>query len=189
MKNKQGLILMVLISMAYMSCVSSKKFEQANAELNQLKTVNSEQSQKIAGYEKELAANTSKIKTLTDESSKLQNDMKVCTEAKETVSKNLNTLKGAIDEQYGSLQQLNDKAKADLLHPDGVGLAVAIPLGECDRGTFGPGCQLVWPGADRLGGVAVGALGFDDDGGGLAHQEQKVCIQALVENHHGGVVH
>ncbi|MBP7239010.1 MAG: flagellar motor protein MotB [Saprospiraceae bacterium] len=166
MKNKQGLILMVLISMASMSCVSSKKFEQANAELNQLKTVNSEQSQKIAGYEKELAANTSKIKTLTDESSKLQNDMKVCTEAKETVSKNLNTLKGAIDEQYGSLQQLNDKAKADLQKFAEAGIDVKFIDGlvrlSMDNGLMftSGGTTVGWEGKQALAVVADVVNGY-----------------------------
>ena len=150
----------MVICIAMLSCVSSKKFEQANAELNQLKTVNSEQSQKIANYEKELAANTSKIKTLTDESSKLQKDMKVCTEAKEAVSKNLNALKGAIEEQHGSLQKLNEKAKADLQKFEAAGIDVNFVDGlvhlSMDNGLMftSGGTTVGWEGKQVLAVVA-----------------------------------
>ena len=56
MKNNQVFILMIAISLSAVSCVSSKKFEQANAELDALKTLNSEQKEIIRFVEKEMAA-------------------------------------------------------------------------------------------------------------------------------------
>ena len=44
-----------------------------------------------------------------------------------------------------------------------AGVAEAVPLGQRDRRALAPALQLVRPGAHRLGGVGVRALGLDDD--------------------------
>jgi chemotaxis protein MotB len=160
MKNNQVLILMVAIALIAASCVSSKKFEQVNTELNQLKTLTAEQEEIINYTEKELATNESKNKTLVEENSKLQKDMKVCTEAKEAVSKNLNALNGAIKEQHGSLQQLNDKAKADLQKFEAAGIDVKFVDGlvhlSMDNGLMfiSGGATVGWEGKQVLAVVA-----------------------------------
>jgi len=160
MKNKQVLILMALISIASMSCVSSKKFEQASTELDALKTLSSEQKEIISFVEKELATSQSKNKTLAEENSKLQKDMKVCADAKEAVSKNLSALKGAIEEQHGSLHQLNDKAKADLQKFADAGIKVNYVDGlvhlSMDNGLMftSGGTTVGWEGKQALAVVA-----------------------------------
>ena len=129
MKNNLVLILLTVACLSAMSCVSSKKFEQVNTELNQLRTLNSEQEEIIKFHENELAASESKNKMLTEENSKLQTDMKGCTQAKAKIQQDLDALNGAIREQHGSLQMLNDKIKADLEKFTDAGIAVEFKDG------------------------------------------------------------
>ena len=81
-----------------------------------------------------------------------------------------------------------DEAESHLLDLDASRIAVAVPLAQCDRRTFVPCRQLVRAGANRLGCIVLDALGLDDDGRGLTHQEQEVRVQSGVQDNHGVVV-
>jgi hypothetical protein len=71
-----------------------------------------------------------------------------------------------------------------------AGVAVGSgQLGQRHRGALVPALELVGAGAHRFGGVGVGALGLDHDGRGLAHQEQEVRVELLVDHDHGVLVH
>ena len=160
MKNYQVIIFLVAISLSALSCVSSKKFEQANAELSQLQSVNTEQSQKIANDENEMVAMKSTNQKLMEESTMLKKEMQACNQAKETATKNLAALKGTIEEQHGSLRQLNDKAKAGLEKFEAAGIDVNMVDGlvhlSMDNGLMftSGGTTVGWEGKQALAVVA-----------------------------------
>ncbi|MBK9105258.1 MAG: flagellar motor protein MotB [Saprospiraceae bacterium] len=166
MKNNVSLILLAGISLSAMSCVSSKKFEQVNTELNQLRTLTSEQEEIISFHEKELAASEAKNKTLAEENSKMKKDMAGCTEAKAVVQQKLEAINGAIKEQYGSLQQLSDKVKVSLEKFDAAGIDVEFVSGLVHLSmdnylmfTSG-GTTVGWEGKQALAAVAEVVNGY-----------------------------
>jgi hypothetical protein len=85
--------------------------------------------------------------------------------------------------------RIRDEAERGLVHLDGGRVAVLGPLGQRHRGALVPALELVGAGAHRFGGVGVGALGLDQDGRGLPHQEQEVRVELLVDHDHGVLVH
>lgn len=160
MKNNLLLIFLAGLSLSAISCVSSKKFEQANAELNQLRTLNSEQEEIIKFHENEIAASEAKNKTLAEENSKMKKDVTACTEAKAVVQQKLEALNGAINEQYGSLEQLNAKVRESLEKFDAAGIDVEfvnglVHLSMDNYLVFTSGGSTVgWEGRQALGAVA-----------------------------------
>ncbi len=160
MKNNQLLIFTVAICIAFASCVSSKKFEQVNTELDQLRTLAGEQEEVIKFVENELASSESKNKTIAEENSKLQKDMKGCTEAKVMVQQNLDALNGAIKEQHGSLKELYTKAEAGLDKFKAAGIDAKFEDGlvhlSMDNGLMfiSGGASVGWEGKQALAVVA-----------------------------------
>jgi len=160
MKNNRLFIFMVAMCITMISCVSSKKFEQVNTELDQLKTLVGEQEEIINYVEAELAANESKNKTLAEENSKLKNEMKGCTEAKVMIQQNLDALNGVIKEQHGSLQAMYTKAEAGLEKFTAAGIDAKFEDGlvhlSMDNGLMfiSGGATVGWEGKQALAVVA-----------------------------------
>ncbi len=161
MKNNLIMFFTMAMGIVMISCVSSKKFEQVNTELDQLKTLTSEQEEIIKFIEKELASNESENKMLAEEKSDLQKKIKVCADAKEAVSKNLNALNGAIKEQHGSLQELYAKADAGLEKFTAAGIDAKFEDGlvhlSMDNGLMfvSGGTSVGWEGKQALAVVAA----------------------------------
>ena len=86
--------------------------------------------------------------------------MQACNQAKETATKNLAALKGSIEEQHGSLLQLNDKVKAGLEKFEAAGIDVNMVDGlvhlSMDNGLMftSGGTTVGWEGKQALAVVA-----------------------------------
>jgi len=89
------------------SCGTSKKLEQTTTELNQLKEVNTQQTQKITAYE-------SDIKKLKEENIAYSKEAEDCRKAKEAIAQRAENLNKALAEQGTSMEQIRDRAAASL---------------------------------------------------------------------------
>ena len=85
------------------SCGTSKKLEQANTELNQLKEVNTQQTQRISTYEGE-------IKKLKEENIVYSKEAAACRQVEEALRAKKQKLDQELAARGTSLKQIEDKA-------------------------------------------------------------------------------
>ena len=89
-------------------------------------------------------------------------------------------------QQRGDLRRrVGNETEGGTANARAARVAVAVPACQRERGALGPVVEPVGAGAHGLGGVGGGALGLDDDGSGLAEQEQQIGLDVLVDEHHG----
>jgi chemotaxis protein MotB len=104
---KQSILVMAVAGLLFASCGTSKKLEQTTNELNQMKEVNTQQSQKITAYE-------SDIKQLKEENIKYSKEAEDCRKAKEAIAQRAENLNKALAEEGTSMQEIQARAATGL---------------------------------------------------------------------------
>jgi len=104
---KQSIFVMAAAGLLFASCGTSKKLEQTTNELNQMKEVNTQQSQKITAYE-------SDIKQLKEENIKYSKEAEDCRKAKEAIAQRAENLNKALAEEGTSMQEIQARAATGL---------------------------------------------------------------------------
>ncbi len=80
---------------------------------------------------------------------------------------------------------IGDEAECRMRDRDMRRVAIAVPFVEGDRRALRPGGELVRPGADRIGGLAGGALFVQDHRRIRAEMEQRLEARPLELEHDG----
>jgi chemotaxis protein MotB len=104
------------------SCVSSKKLDSANA---QIQTLNSQ----VDGLNKQVADNQKLIGELKEENVKYSKEAQDCRIAKEMIAKNLQDMNKALAEQGTSFKKMKQKAQASLEKFEDAGAHVTMKNG------------------------------------------------------------
>jgi chemotaxis protein MotB len=119
---KQSILVMAAAGLLFASCGTSKKLEQTTNELNQMKEVNAQQSQKITAYE-------SDIKQLKEENIKYSKEAEDCRKAKEALAQRADNLNKALAEEGTSMQEIQAKAAMALQRFEAQGATVTYKNG------------------------------------------------------------
>lgn len=119
---KQSILVMAAAGLLFASCGTSKKLEQTTNELNQMKEVNTQQSQKITAYE-------SDIKQLKEENIKYSKEAEDCRKAKEALAQRADNLNKALAEEGTSMQEIQAKAAMALQRFEDQGATVTYKNG------------------------------------------------------------
>ncbi len=119
---KQSILVMAAAGLLFASCGTSKKLEQTTTELNQVKAVNAQQSQKITAYE-------SDIKQLKEENIAYSKEAEDCRKAKEALAQRADNLNKALAEEGTSMQEIQAKAAMALQRFEDQGATVTYKNG------------------------------------------------------------
>lgn len=119
---KQSILVMAAAGLLFASCGTSKKLEQTTNELNQMKEVNTQQSQKITAYE-------SDIKKLKEENIAYSKEAEDCRKAKEALAQRADNLNKALAEEGTSMQEIQAKAAMALQRFEDQGATVTYKNG------------------------------------------------------------
>ncbi|HLO82906.1 MAG TPA: OmpA family protein [Chitinophagaceae bacterium] len=122
MKSTISYFLVVPVLASLFACGTSKKLEQTTNELNQLKDVNSQQSQKITAYEAD-------IKQLKEENIQYSKEAEDCRLAKQALAQRAENLNKALAEEGTSMKQIKQKAAVALQRFEDQGAEVTYKNG------------------------------------------------------------
>jgi chemotaxis protein MotB len=151
---KQSILVLAAAGLLFASCGTSKKLEQTTTELNQMKEVNAQQSQKITAYE-------SDIKQLKEENIKYSKEAEDCRKAKEALAQRADNLNKALAEEGTSMQEIQAKAAMALQRFEDQGATVTyknglIHINFTDDFFFRTGSSTIAPrGREALNTVAM----------------------------------
>ena len=119
---KHSILVMTVAGFLLASCGTSKKLEQTTNELNQCKTSNSQQSQKITAYE-------SDIKQLKEENIQYSKEAEDCRKAKAALKQRMDNLNEALAENGTSMKQIQENAARALQEFEDQGATVTYSQG------------------------------------------------------------
>ena len=140
---KQSFLALGTALVVLSSCGTSKKLEQANTELNQLKEVNTQQTQRISTYEGE-------IKKLKEENIVYSKEAAACRQVEEALRAKKQKLDQELAARGTSLKQIEDKAAAAVTSLRNAGCEVTYQNGRFhivvpDEFTFKTGSATIAP--------------------------------------------
>lgn len=153
MKTKIALLAAITVLTLATSCGTSKKLEQTTNELQQAKETNAQLTQKIAGYEKDIAQ-------LKEENIAYSKEAENYRLLEERMRKNLEAMNNALAEHGTSLRKIYSKAEESLLKFANAGVDVQFKNGLVhilmeDQLVFQSGSTTVsWEGKQALALVA-----------------------------------
>jgi chemotaxis protein MotB len=119
---KHSIIVIVMAGLMLTSCVSSKKYKSANA---QIETLNGQ----VASLNNQVAENQKLISQLKEENIAYSKDAEDCRKTKAAIGKRIDNLDKALAEEGTSMQQIQETAASDFREFENQGATVTYKNG------------------------------------------------------------